>query len=215
MAKSKGLQQAQMQEIDKIIERAVQKSVEAVIKKDDEKDALTFDYYKATETILYNYPKLVDIVADECDYMEEIYKQRSKSITHFSPTASYTDPTEEKEKERQKSYNKTKAQLESIDRILNQFRHDSRFRIIEIYYFNWDTNGQRRSNDSKRLSFEQIAEQIIKEDGSHPEVKTVRRWRSQMVGDISVALFGIPAALSNSLTRKETTQKNVRMMSFS
>jgi len=207
MNKSKGLAQAQMLEIDKIIERAVHKSIGAVIEKDDEKDARTFDYYKATEIILYNYPKLLDIVADECGYMEGINKQRSKSITHFSQNTSYMDQADEKEKERHKSYNRTKAQLESIDRILNQFRDDHRFRIIEIYYFNCDVSGQRRSGGSKRLSFEQMAEQMTKGDGNHPEVKTIRRWRSQMVGDISVALFGIPAALSNSLTRRKNPVK--------
>jgi len=207
MNKSKSLTQTLTPEIDKIIERAVQKSIVAIEKKDDEKDARTFDYYKATEKILYNYPKLIDIVADEYAYMEGIFKQRSKSITRFSPNAGYTDPSEEKGKERQKSYNRTKAQLESIDRILNQFRTDSRFKIIEMYYFNRDANGERRNDDSKQLSFEQIAEQIIKEDGNHPEVKTVRRWRSQIVGDISVALFGISAALSNSLTRRKPQGK--------
>lgn len=196
----------QTQEIDKIIDRTVQRSIDAITKKEDEKDARIFDYYKATEIILYNYPKLIDIVADENGYMEGIHKQRSKSITRFSATASYTDPTEEKEKERQKSYGRTKEQLKSIEMILSQFKNDPRFEIIEIYYFNM-RNGERISDDSKRLSFEQIAELIIKEDGNHPEVKTVRRWRSQIVGDISVVLFGNSAALSNSLTRRKNPGK--------
>lgn len=207
MGKSKSAGQAQVMEIDKIIDRAVQKSISAIEKKDDEKDARIFDYYKATEMILYNYPKLIDIVENEQDYMESVFKKRSKSITHYSPNASYVDSLEEKEMERHKSYDRTKSQLEGLERVLKPFTTDTRFRIIEMYYFNYNEKGLRRGGDSKKFTFEQIAELLKKEDGTHPDEKTVRRWRSQIVGEISVALFGKSAALSNSLTRRKMPQK--------
>lgn len=196
--------------VDQIIKKAVEKSFTAISQKTHEDEAKIFDYYKATESVLYNYPKLAEIVSDEAKYTTTIHQEKSKSITHFSPNASYRDPEdaeEEHELERQRSYYKTKGQLDAIKAILNHFEDDPRYPIIEMYYFNYDIHGKPRKSGSKRLSFPEIAEKITKPDGSHPDEKTVRKWRSQLVADISFAFFGVAAALSNSLTRVKNSQK--------
>lgn len=196
--------------VDQIIKKAVEKSFNAISQKTNEDEAKIFDYYSATEKILYNYPKLVEIVSDEAKYTTTVHQEKSKSITHFSPNVSYKDPEEaeeEHELERQRSFYKTKGQLDSIKVVLSHFESDPRYPVIEMYYFNYDSSGKPRKKDSKRLSFPEIAEKLTKPDGNHPDEKTVRRWRSQLVSDISFAFFGVAAALSNSLTRVRKGQK--------
>lgn len=198
------MKQESKQSIEQIIDKAVEKSFTAMKQSGDADDGKSFDYYRATESILYNYQKLIDIASDETEYMADIYKQRSKSITSFSSGSGYRDPdeaAEEKEHERQKAFEKTKGQLEFINSILAHFKDDPRYIIIEMYYFGYDAKGRPREKGAKHWSFVDIASQILREDGSCPDEKTVRKWRSQLVSDISVVLFGMPAALSNSLTR--------------
>ena len=142
-----------------------------------------FNYYKATETVLYNYPELCAIVGSFEDYAEDLQKQKSKSITSGAANGYYRDQEDiqdERAAARFTSFERTRNELFVIDTILDRFRDREAFKVIEMYYFAGE--GQ--------MTFGDIAEVLGKSE------KTVRSWRTKLVKDIGVLLFGVKAAPS-------------------
>jgi len=58
-----------------------------------------------------------------------------------------------------------------------------------MYYFGQDADGKPRKQEDKRVTFETIAVELGVEE------KTARRWRSDIVNDMAVAIFGKCAAV--------------------
>ena len=174
------------EELEKIIECAVSAAVTPVG---------NFNYYQATETVLYSYPNLCRIVNDFDAYT--LMSQKSKSITSGASGASYKDQEDimaERLADRLESFERTKRELFVIDTILNRFRGRESFKVIEMYYFGLNADGIERDNDDA-ITFQDIAAALGRSE------KTVRTWRTKIVKNIAVLLFGIKAAPSvNRLT---------------
>ena len=151
-----------------------------------------YNYYQATENLLEIYMTLKKIVEDFDEYAEDLQKRKSKSITAGSAQSGYRKTQEEIEDERMaekmRSFGETKNTLALLDYVLNRFRSKRQFVVIERYYFNLGEDGQER--EAERKSLAEIAEDLGLNE------KTVRRWRSKMVKDISIIIFGLPAAAS-------------------
>lgn len=151
-----------------------------------------YSYYRATESILENYMTLKRVVADFDQYAADLSSQRSKSITSGSTQGGYRksqdEMDEERLTERLKSFDKTANQLFLVDKVLDQFRTKKQFAIIERYYFNLDEDGNERGEERKSMA------EIAQELGINE--KTARRWRSRMVKDIAIVMFGASAAVS-------------------
>ena len=90
--------------------------------------------------------------------------------------------------QRAEMYRQTCAQFAQLDRVVQAFAGKKGFEVIRMYYFNETQMGAQRAEDAPRYTFAEIAFELGRDE------KTVRRWRTDMVGDMAICLFGIPAA---------------------
>lgn len=150
------------------------------------------NHFKATEKLLYNYPKLKRLIADKEGYTQ--VQERSKSIVLASSTPTYksSEDVQEQIRERKESqFERTLSEFRRLDEIIHMHEGRKEFDVIRMYYFNEDIGGNELEPDAKRNTFMDIALDLEREE------KTVRTWRNNLVNDIAVCLFGIEAALGN------------------
>ena len=84
------------------------------------------NYYRTVETLLYNFRNLRKLVEDEAKYTKVVIQKKSTSFVTFTPNAGYITKDDEEiadEIRRQKeiSYQRTKAQFEEVERVINLF----------------------------------------------------------------------------------------------
>lgn len=149
------------------------------------------NHYRATEKLLRAYPKLRQLVEAYDDYTFEPVK-RDKSITVAPPkgeTRDHDEALQDSIAAAHRRYQRTKARYDEIDEILKLFERDERLPVIRMYYFGEDADGNALP-DGPRYTFEAIADALL-----HNE-KTVRKWRTSLVQEMAVLLFGKDAAVS-------------------
>ena len=163
------------------------------------------NYFKAMETLLYNYKKLAALVADEEAYCEVEYHSGRKTFSTtpqakgFIQRKTEAEIVEEMREEKQKQFKETKSGFDSLTRAISLFEGHKEFVVIRLYYFGEDINGNPREGGT--ATWEEIAEELS-DAGILKEIKTARRWRNKIVNDMAVCVFGIPAAVSAATYRK-------------
>lgn len=163
------------------------------------------NYFKAMETLLYNYKKLAALVADEEAYCEVEYHAGRKTFSTtpqakgFIQRKTEAEIVEEMREEKQKQFKETKSGFDSLARAISLFEGHKEFVVIRLYYFGEDINGNPREGGT--ATWEEIAEELS-DAGILKEIKTARRWRNKIVNDMAVCVFGIPAAVSAATYRK-------------
>lgn len=172
----------------------------------------TRDYYKATESLLYNYQRLRDIAADQDGYMDEAeVRERSRSISHAAHAGGGIRDAEDMrrdiEEARAKSYIRTRARLNEIEAIVKHFGEEPEFAVVRMYYFGEDARGNRRPS-YERATFEQIAYELT-EYGLPCCERTARKWRARYVADMAICLFGTAAAVDISTRKSSGSVSNV------
>ncbi len=165
------------------------------------------NYFRAMESLLFNYKKLAALVADYEAYTHVELQGRSASISSYSPSSGYTYRTEEDildEMKRDKiiSYHRTRARFEEIDRVVKLFAEQKEFHVIRMYYFGEDAQGNERPTGAEPYTWEAIAAEL-EEMGLIRDAKSARRWRNKIVNDMAVCMFGKPAAVGVGTYRKE------------
>lgn len=165
------------------------------------------NYFRAMESLLFNYKKLAALVADYEAYTHVELQDRSASISSYSPSSGYTYRTEEDildEMKRDKiiSYHRTRARFEEIDRVVKLFAERKEFHVIRMYYFGEDAQGNERPAGAEPYTWEAIAAEL-EEMGLIRDAKSARRWRNKIVNDMAVCMFGKPAAVGVGTYRKE------------
>lgn len=161
------------------------------------------NYYKAMESLLYNYKKLKALVDNEEQYVHTIPASQSGDIVRFSPASTYKswdDAMDELQQQRQVSYRRTKTRFDEIDRVVQLFIGRKEFHVIRMYYFGEDAAGNEREPDAASYTWEDIAFELS-EMGLAKDEKTARRWRSKLVNDMAVCMFGKPAAVGTGIYR--------------
>jgi hypothetical protein len=164
------------------------------------------NYFKAMETLLYNYKTLAALVADEEQYCEVEYHKGRKTFSAapqakgFVQSKTEAEIVEEMQEEKRKQFKETKSGFESLTRAISLFAGQKEFVVIRLYYFGEDINGDPREG-GKAATWEEITEELA-EAGILKEIKTARRWRNKIVNDMAVCVFGIPAAVSAATYRK-------------
>lgn len=155
------------------------------------------NYFKAMESLLWNYKKLQTLVRDPEAYMDVAVQHRSKSIVRMGsggPAIGYLetddDLLETLKAERQESYERTRARFEEVDMVVNLFRKEPEWPIVGMYYMNEDAEGRERDERAPRWTWESIALDLLISE------KTARRRRSKIVRNMSIVMFGAPAAIS-------------------
>lgn len=168
------------------------------------------NYFRAMESLLYNYKKLAALVADYEAYTTVELKERSKSIVRFSPSAgsgykTQEDVLAEMERDKAISYHRTRARFEDIDRVIRLFADRKEFHVIRMYYFGEDAEGNARPAGEQQYTWEDIAEELSGM-GLIRDAKSARRWRNKIVNDMAVCMFGKPAAVGVGTYRRKQAE---------
>lgn len=96
---------------------------------------------------------------------------------------------------RRVSFERTMARYYDIKAIVERFEDRPEFIVIRMYYFGEDVYGHDREPGAKRYTFEEIASELSS-IGMERSAKTLRVWRSALVQDMTVLLFGVDGAVS-------------------
>lgn len=155
------------------------------------------NYFRAMESLLFNYKKLAALVADYEGYMKVELPEKSTSIVAFSPSSGYKakeDILEEIERDKLAEYQRTRARFEELEKVVNLFRDRKEFHVVRMYYFGEDAEGNQRPDDAKPYTWEEIAFELS-DMGMVRDAKSARRWRNKIVNDMAVCMFGKAAAM--------------------
>lgn len=172
----------------------------------------TTNLYKATERLLRNYKRLQEWENDPESY-GFFPAEKSKDISVAPPPGSGVrdklDMTDEFVSARRRSFERTMAHYYDIKAAISQFVDQREFIVIRMYYFNEDVHGHEREPGARRYTFEDIASELSS-IGEVYSVKTLRTWRTKLVQDMTVLLFGVDGAVSiesHEPKQKEDTEQ--------
>lgn len=168
--------------IRKSVDEAVKKSVDAIIRANKEFDAAQRNYFKETERLLYSLPALrLKVAQDEEDLRNGlvILKERSRDIVRptFGGSGGVHDTETREEKyiaARVESMERTKKEIQRIERALETIEDDEYYDIIPLKY--WD-----------QLPPAEIAERL------NCDERTFYRHKNRLVNKLKVVLFGADA----------------------
>jgi RNA polymerase sigma factor (sigma-70 family) len=167
--------------IKKSVDEAVKKAAEAIIKTNKELDAAQRNYFKETERLLYSLPALkLKVAQDEEDLKNGLVKFREKSRDVIRPSQGGYGPSDPEAKEeryitdRMESMERTKREIQRIERALETIQDDEYYEIIPLKY--WDG-----------LSPVEIAERL------NCDERTFYRHKNRLVNKLKVVLFGADA----------------------
>lgn len=164
------------------------------------------NYYRIMERVLYNYKKLKKLVQNEREYLTVEMHSRSKSVVVASSSGtrgvfvSDEEIAEEVARERLANYERTAANLHEVEKVINMFRDEKQFIVIQMYYFNEDADGNEREAGAPQYTWEDIALELA-ERGILKDEKTARRWRNNLINDMAIVMFGKTAAISTGVFR--------------
>lgn len=174
------------------------------------------NYFKAMETLLYNYKRLAALVEDKDAYCEVEYHAGRKTFAASPRSSGYAeyprteaDIVAEMREDRERRYAETVHGFERLEKAIRLFREQKEFVVIRLYYFGEDIDGQQRA-DGKTATWEEVAA-ILEDAGILKEVKTARRWRNKIVNDMAVCVFGVPAAISAGTFRNNRSGNDQNM----
>ena len=179
--------------IDKQTKSIIESTVNATVEKlngvavIDRMKILKSETFKNTEKLLYNYKILKEHVEDEEGYFHMLDKKTSGSIVRYSKSKA-TFNEDEMLRFREESYLRSKNDLVRLQKALDKVKRCKEYKVIELRYFT-------KKDNRDTYTFEEIAE-ILSSSGEFSETlseKTVRRWRSSLVTEISISLFGSDA----------------------
>lgn len=169
--------------------------------------------YRATEKILRAYPKYRAWEQDPESY-GFFPTAKSKDISVAPPPGSGVrdsiDILDEFINARKTSFQRTMARYYDIKAVIELFEKRPEFVVIRLYYFNEDVNGNDRGPDAKRLTWDEIADEL-EAVGVRRSVSSLRIWRSRLVQEMTVMLFGVDGALSlesNIYTHEPEERRN-------
>jgi DNA-directed RNA polymerase specialized sigma24 family protein len=167
--------------VKKSVDEAVKKSVEAIIKAHKEFDASQRNYFKETERLLYSLPALkLKLAQDEEDLRNGLVSLPEKSRDIVKPSQGgyrMHDPEAREERyiaERKESMERTKKEIQRIERALETIQDDEYYDIIPLKY--WDL-----------MQPAQIAETL------NCDERTFYRHKNRLVNKLKVVLFGADA----------------------
>lgn len=181
----------------------------AAVEARGENTCAAVNYYQSMELILRNYNKLRQLVSDYEEYIHVELKGKSNSIITYSTSSGGQYKTQDEilaelEQNKIASYHQTRARFEEVDRVIRLYADRKEFVVVRMYYFGQDANGQQRPANVQAYTWEEIAAELS-EIGLIRDSKTARRWRSKIVNDMAVCMFGKAAALNAAARAKTIT----------
>lgn len=170
------------------------------------------NFYRTMENLLYSYKKVKRQLDDMDEYGFEPV-QKSKDISVAPPKGSgvrdFSEVHDEAVKERMRSYLRTQQQFDELDRVVKQFESNRYFIIIRMFYFGEDAEGNDVDSDERR-TLEDIANELDAAGFEYGKTrKTVGKKKTELVQDMTVAMFGKAGALSIEMYKARKAQSNV------
>ena len=161
----------------------------------DRQKAMKDEAFKNTEKILYCYQTLKEHVADEQEYLDIAFHEKSKSITSYCKNGSAPKDDDMILADRQASYERSKSDIERIEKALDKIKDRKGYEAIEIRYLQ-----RKKTTEGKRVSeevytWEEITDILANMPG-YPEnlnEKTVRNYKNTLIREMAVLLFGSDA----------------------
>lgn len=150
--------------------------------------AISNDYFTSTEKLLYAYPALKTHIQNEDEYFAMAFHGTSGSIVKFSKYKVAKPEEEQILKDRKESYNRSKSDLEKIEKALDSIKNEKGYEIISLRYFVNKRDGNTRT-------WQEVAEEIGKLDKYPDNIaeSTIRKYKNRLVRKIGVVLFGSDA----------------------
>lgn len=158
------------------------------------------NYFRIMEKLLYSYPALKRIVSDKAGYTKVELRERSKTLVNFKPSGQWKsreDVIEELERDKEAEFDTTAKDFKRLDRVIQQFKDRKEFPVIRLYYLNENADGSPRPPDAPEMTWEELSAELDR------GIKTVSRWRNDIVNDMAICLFGIDAAIQAGTERKK------------
>lgn len=198
------------QSIDEIIKRAALAGAQETVRL--QRQQRNLNLYRATERILRNYKIYQRLVEDIQNYgFEPVGKSPSISVAPppGSNVIDKVDLYDEHIAARKASWTRTKARYDEINAVVHQFEHRREFIVIRMYYFNEDANGNDRG-EAKPYTFDEISEELAA-IGIDKSARSLRAWRTKLVQDMTVLLFGVDGAVSVEAREPKQGQSEERI----
>ena len=155
------------------------------------------NYFRAAETLLYNYKSLEALLRDRSGYIAQELPGRSAGIVlnagQGQGSGSMDEMIGDREAERARLYELTAARFDQVDRVVQLFNDRPEFKALRMYYFGENEAGQDRGVHAERYTWEEIGVLLGR------DAKTLRRWRNRIVKDMAVCWFGVAAAVSSAV----------------
>ena len=150
--------------------------------------AMKDEAFKNTEKILYCYNILKEHVEDEKEYLGMIHKGKSGSIIRYSKSKAATPEKDQIIIDRVASYNRSKADVERIEKALKKIKSKKGYEVIQYRYLT------RKEND-EIYTYEEITDILAGQQAYNENLneKTVRNYKNTLVREMSVYLFGSDA----------------------
>jgi len=164
--------------------------------------------YRAMERLLRGFAHRVRI-AEHPEEFDFFKTGRSKDISVAPPPGTgVVDKIEAAEmftEARKKAYEVEMYKLQQTYYAIAPFEDKPEFIVIRMYYFNEDANGKPRG-DAKPYTFAEIAEEL-EAVGIQRSEKILRKWRTKIVQDMTVQMWGADGALSVEAREPKQGQK--------
>ena len=181
--------------IEEYIEEAAWKGARATVSL--QRQQRNLNLYRTTERLLRAFPHRVRI-AEHPEEFDFFKTGRSKDISVAPPPGTgVVDKIEAAEmftEARKKAYEVEMYKLQQTYYAIAPFKDKPEFIIIRMYYFNEDAAGVDRG-DAKPYTFDEISEELAA-IGIEKSVRTLRTWRTKLVQDMTVLVFGVDGAVS-------------------
>lgn len=188
-------QKAKKKSLEEYIDEAAQKSAEKVLHL--QRKERNCNHYRAMEDLLraYKHTKRWDEHPEEYGFFPT---GKSHDISVAPPPGlGLRDKVEINElfvQSKQLSFVRSMARFNELDAVIKLFQDKPEFVVVRMYYFNENANGEDRG-DAKPYTFEEIAEEL-KTIGITRSVRALRLWRTKLVREMTVMMFGVEGALS-------------------
>lgn len=192
---------------EELIDEAAERAAEKVLAL--QRKAWNVNHYRAMENLLRAYKK-----TKQWDEHPEEYgffpTGKSHDISVAPPPGlGLRDKVEMNElfvQSKETSFVRSMARFFELEAVIKLFEDRREFVVIRMYYFNEDEHGNDRGPDAKPYTFPEITD-ALRNIGIERSEKAIRRWRSKLVQEMTVMMFGIDGALSIEAHDQKQTRK--------
>ena len=193
--------------VPELIDQSAKAAAQEVLHQ--QRQARNLNLYRATERLLRSYKRFQRWEENPEEY-GFFPTAKSKDISVAPPPGlglrDKVELNEEFVSARQASFERTMARYYDIKAVVEQFQDKPEFIVIRMYYFGEDVYGHDRGPDAKRYTFEDIVSELSS-IGIERSIKTLCIWRSTLVQDMTVLLFGVEGAVSIEAREPKQGQK--------